>query len=274
MSETAQTHRAGAVGVSRARRRMVSPVGTTLIIIGFAVVFGLAGYLVSALKGTTYSVSAQVQAQPTPTLENSDPAPSTIDENDIFMQSQVETMSSVTGRLPAGSSVTISQVGLSSVLKVTASASAKTAAVEAANEVVQRYIALRNRQVSQYTANAQTQIDRQLQQDASELKAIDPQSPQAGAERSALEGDYGRLLTLKRQLSLSASTSKATNVIGHADLANVVQVSNNLRNAILAAVVGALIGVGVAVALRRSRVSAPTAVQPSAEPLPELAESR
>lgn len=269
MSESVRTD--GDAVSPHTRRRRSSPVVATLLVVGFAIVFGAAGYLVSVLRAPTYSVSAKVQAQPTPTLDNSNPAPSTIDENDIFMQSQVETMSSVTGQLPGDASVTVSQVGLSSVLQVTATATTRSVAVDAANQVVQRYIALRDRQVRDYTANALAQIGSQLDQDTSALKALDPNSPQASAERNALNSDYGRLLTLKRQVSLSAATSSATQVIGHAALGNVVQVSNDVRNAVLAAVVGALIGVGVTVASRSRSGRGHTDARPRS--LAELARS-
>lgn len=230
-----------------------SMTASVIIVVVAAIVCAVAGYVVTTLLPARYSVSAKVLVQPDPTLSDSAPALTSIDQNDIYVQSQVEAIQSLPLHGVPNTSVTVTQVGLTNVLEISAEADSAANAIAAANTVLDRYLSQRRAQVRSYANGALLQIDKQLVSDSQELHSLTGSGPAISAQRNALSNDYGRLVSLKHQITLAANTAQPTTILHRAGTEDVTQVSSKSRNAALAGLVGALIAILVLASVRRSR---------------------
>lgn len=216
-----------------------------------AVIFAAASTLFSAFATPTYSVSARVIVRPDPTIGDPTPPLPSTDQNNIYMQSQVLAVEGYSDRIPAGIDLSVSQVGLTNLIEITASGGTTMGAVKAANTVLDAYVAQRHAGLESYSKSAIAAVERQLASVTSQLKTATGRAPGAAARRGALSSEYNRLVSLQNQLTLSANTAQPTTVVTRAAPADVSQATNKARNAFLAGVVGALIAIAIWVSTRR-----------------------
>jgi hypothetical protein len=238
--------------VPPARYRRPRTIWAVLGVVLTAVIFGVVSLVVSAALTPHYTVSAKVLVQPDATLSDAAPSLLSLDQNNVYLQSQVEAVQSL--RTTGSAGVTVTQVGLTNVLQITADSANAKDAVATANQVLQAYLTLRRDQVNSYATTATQEIDKQLLEDSTALQGLQGSTSETEAEKSALSSDYSRLLSLKHQVTLTANTAQPTTVLHRAQLADATKTSSKSRTAVLAALVGALVAVAVIGSRRRARL--------------------
>jgi uncharacterized protein involved in exopolysaccharide biosynthesis len=247
---------ASAPPVAAGEPPMITTRAVTWVVIT-AVVFAVVAYVIGSLQAPQYSVAAQVLVQPDPTINNSSTTFDSLDQSNIYVQSQVAAIQSQSRAGLHGAAISVTQVGLTNVLAIGATAGSVHNAVAAANTMLARYVAARRRDVRSYASRATAQIDSQLSTDATSLKALSGDSPDATAERNALGNDYSQLVQLKHQVTLNTSTAQPTQIVHQAAPADATVTSSKTRDAFLAGIVGALLAAVVVLRRRRRAAGSP-----------------
>ena len=231
-----------------------------LIILG-ALVLAAASAILSVSRPTRYTASASVLVRPDPPLTD---AASTLsaDQSDRLLQSQVIVMQALekdrAAAAPASSTslqTTITQVGLTDVIQVTVSAVKGSAAIQEADGLVDSYVKLQRRNVSNRVQATIDEANFEITAVNKRLGALADStgSTQDQAATAALTAEYGRLISVINEVQLTAKGAQTSSVLRRAQDGDLEASSNGRRQAFLAGLLGAAIVVAVLVGWNRLR---------------------
>lgn len=229
-----------------------------VIVVSVALAFAGLSMVLSALQATQYLVSATVLTQPDPSLIGTTTAPLP-DASDRFVQSQIVAMQSLAQngvpgqQRTARADITVTQVGLTDILQITASASVPADAVTSANLLLDSYVRARQQNLAQHAKAAADEVNRQLRNVTRGLQASESSlsAADANAQNAGRTAEYSRLLSLRNQIRLTAASAESINVVSRAEARDVTTASNKVRNALLAGLLGALAATGILIGRRR-----------------------
>ena len=244
---------------SRARQRWFNnPILALMLVIGTAIVAGGASVIISHFGTHKYNASATLLIQPDPSLVGNS-ANLQADASDRYDQAQVVVLQKlVQSRLPSQrpngrvAAVSITQLGVTDVLQINASARVADDAVASANQILDDYVTARRQTLNKNIKAAVSEVGRQL---AAVTRALPSSGSGSNAKDrasvTALSAEYGRLVSLRDQIQLTASTAQSVTVLSRAHTDDVAMVSSGKRNAVLATVLGALVATAYVVVRRR-----------------------
>jgi hypothetical protein len=226
-----------------------------------ALLVGTVSALAALQDYPTYQATLQMRIEPDPVV-GAEVARSEVDQ-ETFLASELvvlngpEIRNSLNDLLPdeVDVSVRTDQIGSTAVVVVSATAPTEAQAREGADAIAARYAGRRKQDLLRRITSVQAEVDRQL---AATSSAIDALAGQTGVtsdiQRSALAGEYSRLIELQRNLQLAADASRRlVTVVKPSDIGGVDQLVSPARNGVLGALTGGVLGLGAALALSRWR---------------------
>lgn len=210
------------VRVAAPRSRPALPSWSVGIIAALALLGLVVGAAIGAARQPEPSVTVQILINPDPALPLQF-APSTVDDVDRFVQTEVLVLGGPDLGAEAGELLSLSetpevdviQVANTSVVAITATAATEQAAERAADGLVQAYQARRRDGFGMRVARVSDTVNNQLSGLEASLSALSGPTGDDSALRSALSAEYGRLIATRNELQLGLAVAE--------DLAPVVQ---------------------------------------------------
>jgi uncharacterized protein involved in exopolysaccharide biosynthesis len=245
----------------RARPATLSP--AVPVVIG-AVVFAILGWFLTVIGESGSQATTRLSVHPDPPLSADAGMPSP-DQADRFLQSEVLIIAGDEFRRDVASragdddpAIDAAQVGTTDVIAITATAANAEAAANLANAAADVYVQRREDGASTRLEEARTEIADQLSETSQALQGLAasaPEDPVAQARRVALEDELARLTGLDNELRLAAvEGGSAVTIIDPATAEEAVSTASPVRNALLGALVGTLVGLVGALILQRHGV--------------------
>ncbi len=220
-----------------------------------AVVLATVGYF-TVSASPQYTATALVSVRPDVSLLG-EPTTISPDMEDRFVHSQLLTLNSRQLRnqvaqelAPAGHfSIDASQVGKSSVVQITATATSAQVAERVADTATNVYEKTHVAEVRERARAAQVVVDQQISRVRNLLRTA---GPAAGAERNALETEYARLLSLSNQVSVAGLQADQTVAsVETARTAGAELAVSPARRAAMLGLFGIVAALGAAIVWRR-----------------------
>jgi Mrp family chromosome partitioning ATPase len=221
-----------------------------------SILFGLVGALLSLRDYPTYSATLQMRTFPDPTVGGAEPmADVSVEE---FLAGELLLLNDDTEAAATATtdddSVTVTQIGSTNVLQVVALADTRRGAVAGAQAVAERYAAARERGLEQRVTTVGVEVQAQLAATTERIRGLTGDDVTVGVDRDALTAEYTRLLGIQNSLRIAtASSQRLVQVLRDASVPAARQVVDPVRSGAAFGVLGAVLGLGAALALSRWR---------------------
>jgi uncharacterized protein involved in exopolysaccharide biosynthesis len=259
--------RRGTRGRRSQRRHALHTLLTILGVVAASVLFGAVGWYWESAQPPSYSASALVRLAPDPVLPDGT-QPSPTDINDRFVQSELLSITADAARIEvarrtgssARPSIKATQIGTTDVIQITATASDRAQAVLDADAAAATYVDRRTTEAVAAVARAKAVVEAQLAEVNSAIAALpvpaDPSAPVPNASASrgtALADEYARLLSVDHQIAtVDPTANPPASVVDPAAQRGAASTRSPARMAVIGALIGALLAVGVAIVDRRA----------------------
>lgn len=226
-----------------------------------AIVGGALGMAFSLIRPRPYRATTQVQVLPDPTLPGQ--SDQTWDSPELlarFIDGEALRVTSPALRRTLRESFGASSVKLSAaqveetnILAITASGSRANEVVRWADAAAKAYAAARVTRIDDAAATAAAGVEAGLAAVTSQLTSVTSRSSAVtDAQRSALQSQYADLLTQREQIRLSRAIAPTlVTVVRRAAASGAHRESTLIRDGVLGALLGLLVGLGIAVLFDR-----------------------
>lgn len=222
-----------------------------------ALLLGLLGALYALRDYPTYSATLQMRIFPDPSFGEEDPSANVPAEEFLAGELLLLNDDAPTGAAPNADegSVSVTQIGSTNVLQVVALADTREGAVAGADAVVEEYADGRQESLQGRVTAVGRAVQAQLASTTQRIGALaGDEGVTAGVNRDALTGEYTRLLGIQSSLRIaSAGSERLVQVVREASVPASTQVVDPVRSGVLFGVLGAVLGLGTALAMSRWR---------------------
>jgi uncharacterized protein involved in exopolysaccharide biosynthesis len=263
-------HRPARTGNRGRRSNRRHPLRTLLTILGVvaaSVLFGAVGWYWERAQPPSYTASALVRLAPDPVLPDGT-QPNPTDINDRFVQSELLSITADAAQVEvarrtgssAKPSIKATQIGTTDVIEISATASDRAQAVLDADAAAATYVDRRTTAAVAAVARAKAVVEGQLAEVDSAIAALpvpaDPSAPVPNTSASrgtALADEYARLLSVDHQIAtVDPTANPPATVVDPAAQRGAASNRSPARMAVIGALIGALLAIGVAVVDQRA----------------------
>ena len=226
------------------RRRKWWVVATLVVVVA-----GTLGYVATQHK--QYTATAQLLVQPQNPGLTTGSATQQITPTDVLTELQLVTSAPVTAavtkKLGSAPNVSATQVGQTNVIAVAATATSPARAALVANTYAQAFVTYRRSVTIANLTAAETQLQQQITSLGQQISALDTSNPAQATQASALAAQQAALKSQLAQLQVNgAVTTGGVEVVTPATPPGSPSSPRPSRDAVVAAFLGLLLGMGVA----------------------------
>lgn len=236
------------------RRRQLIVVVTVAVVVGAAIA-------ISVIQTPVYAAIAKLRIEPRPGISVFDNQGGQDNSSAQFVATEIEVLKgesvqdAVRAELGSAPAVSVRQVGTTAVVQVVAEDTDRSRAAAIANAYVQAYIDHRRQEGVNEALAAQTEVQRGIDELQSQIDLLDGQLAGAqGANSDSLRAQRQTLVqqqalfkdALSRQQVNTALITGGAEIVRSAPVPSTPVRPTPLRNAVLALVLGTLLGVGLA----------------------------